>query len=533
MADESQLIQDLKNRQAQINDMLTVTFPNGNYATPLGHRRYVVSTDVPYYLRRAGSDASWEPSPVSSTVSSNKARRITGRTTRQTTGQTTSPMWFDKFKNSKGQFDISREDLEKWGNQFGDEATKKYIQGWAGKDTKALWKDKNSGIAQTFQNFTNWVKSNGGQQSKVGIIDLSKANNNYIYDKNGWRFNDGLLGTVNQTKGTVNPYKPIPIISQTNDVLNTKLNTKLNIKPLQTPLNMNRRQIRDYMRNNNLNPYNYSGDERRALRLYMNGDTTGSGYDINTLKNSELATKLNLKFQKGGQLNMNEQQLQQAFLQYLMQKTGAQDEQQLEQVVQQLGEEGLKQAYAQFMQEMQQQQVQAAKFGAKLNYIKKLNGQCPEGMEMHYYKQGGRLCRKCMQAKQNMGEAEAPSNPIDAFKCGRKIKKKKCEAGGTVDMDKCGAKMKKKKCENGGFIPFGKCGSKIKKKETGGPVKKFPLKENNGTKYYNDRATRDSVAVNKYGAEDISSTMPGSYKKNKQGKVQWTPDRSKSPYKRK
>ena len=143
-----------------------------------------------------------------------------------------------------------------------------------------------------------------------------------------------------------------------------------------------------------------------------------------------------------------------------------------------------------------------------------------------------------------------PQDPIDQFKCGRKIKKKKCEAGGTVNLDKCGAKMKKKKCEdggivnidkcgakikkkkceNGGFIPFDKCGSKIKKKETGGPVKKFPLKENNGTKYYNDRATRDSVAVNKYGAEDISSTMPGSYKKNKQGKVQWTPDRSKSPY---
>lgn len=129
------------------------------------------------------------------------------------------------------------------------------------------------------------------------------------------------------------------------------------------------------------------------------------------------------KKQQGGQLNMNEQQLQQAFLQYLMQKTGAQNEQQLEQVVQQLGEDGLKKAYAQFMQEMQQQQVQAAKFGAKLNYIKKLNGQCPEGMEMHYYKQGGRLCRKCMQIKQNKGEMEAPSNPIDAFKCGRKIKK--------------------------------------------------------------------------------------------------------------
>lgn len=170
------------------------------------------------------------------------------------------------------------------------------------------------------------------------------------------------------------------------------------------------------------------------------------------------------KKEQGGQLNMNEQQLQQAFLQYLMQKTGAQNEQQLEQVVQQLGEDGLKQAYAQFMQEMQQQQIQAAKFGAKLNYIRKLNGQCPEGMEMHYYKQGGRLCRKCMQVKQNEEEIEYPSNPIDAFKCGRKMKKKKCEIGGTVDMDKCGAKIKKKKCEDGGSIPFDKCGKKMKKK---------------------------------------------------------------------
>ena len=557
MADESQLIQDLKKKQDLTNDMLTVTFPNGNYATPLGHRRYVVSTDVPYYLRRAGSDASWKPSPVSSPVSSNKAGRTTRRTTVRTTGQTTSPMWFDKFKNSKGQFDISREDLEKWGNQFGDEATKKYIQGWAGKDTKALWKDKNSGIAQTFQNFTNWVKSNGGQQSKVGIIDLSRANNNYIYDKNGWRFNDGSLGTVNQTKGTVNPYKPVPIISQTNDVLNTKLN----IKPVQTPLNMNRRQIRDYMRNNNLNPYNYSGDERRALRLYMNGDTTGSGYDINTLKNSELATKLNLKFQKGGQLNMNEQQLQQAFLQYLMQKTGAQDEQQLEQVVQQLGEDGLEQAYAQFIQEMQQQQVQAAKFGAKLNYIKKLNGQCPDGYELQYYKSGGQLCKKCIKNQVMQDGEYLPQDPIDQFKCGRKIKKKKCEAGGTVDMDKCGAKMKKKKCEdggtvnidkcgakikkkkceNGGLIPFDKCGKKMKKKQQGGDLETSKPTKTNKTPFivYNDKgkkkvtyvkdqATRDSLYANRYNDQEVQATKPGSYKNGK-----WTPDRNKFPYKKK
>lgn len=130
------------------------------------------------------------------------------------------------------------------------------------------------------------------------------------------------------------------------------------------------------------------------------------------------------KKQKGGTINMEEQQLQQAFLQYLMQQTGAKDQQQLEQVIQQLGEDGLKQAYSQFLQEMQQQQVQAAKFGAKLNYIRHLNGQCPDGTEMAYFKVGGKLCKKCIQRQQREQEAEEPSDPIKAFKCGRKMKKK-------------------------------------------------------------------------------------------------------------
>lgn len=187
------------------------------------------------------------------------------------------------------------------------------------------------------------------------------------------------------------------------------------------------------------------------------------------------------KMEQGGQINMDEQQLQQAFLQFLMQKTGAQNEQQLEQVIQQMGEQGVQQAYAEFMQAMQQQQVQAAKFGAKLNYIKSLNGQCPEGMELHYYKQGGRLCRKCMQAKQNGGELETPSNPIDAFKCGRKIKKN----------------------QQGKKLP------QIKSK---------------------DQATRDSIAANRYNDQDVQINKPGSYKKNAKGQVQWTPDRTKAPY---
>lgn len=153
-------------------------------------------------------------------------------------------------------------------------------------------------------------------------------------------------------------------------------------------------------------------------------NNTFSGDYSNPYSNFGYALSQQKKFQKGGTINMEEQQLQQAFLQYLMQQTGAKDQQQLEQVIQQLGEEGLKQAYSKFLQEMQQQQVQAAKFGAKLNYIRRLNGQCPDGTELTYFKVGGKLCKKCIQRQQKEKEAEEPSDPIKAFKCGRKMKRK-------------------------------------------------------------------------------------------------------------
>ena len=278
-----------------------------------------------------------------------------------------------------------------------------------------------------------------------------------------------------------------------------------------------------------------------------------SGYD--TFKKSTNPTKDNsipkfidpkqfikpAKKQQGGQLNMNEQELQQAFIQFLAQKTGAKTQQELEAAIQQLGEEGLKQAYAEFMQLIQQQQVRAAKFGAKINYIKKLRGQCPDGYELQYYKSGGQLCKKCMKKQVIQEGGNVPQDPIDQFKCGRKMKKKKCEAGGTVDIDKCGAKMKKKKCENGGFIPFDKCGKKMKKKQEGGgletskPTKtnKTPFvvyngKGKNKVTYVKDEATRDSLYANRYNDQEVQVFKPGSYKNGK-----WTPDRSKSPYKRK
>lgn len=175
---------------------------------------------------------------------------------------------------------------------------------------------------------------------------------------------------------------------------------------------------------------------------------------------------------------MNEQELQQAFIQFLAQKTGAKSQQELEAVIQQLGEEGLKQAYAEFMQLMQQQQVQAAKFGAKLNYIKQLRGQCPDGYEMKYFKSGGSMTKKCVACEKQV-EVETPSDPIEAFRCGRKMKKKEC--GGSVEMDKCGSKMKKKAC--GGSVEKDKCGSKMPMQACGGKtVKKKTSKAQQGVK---------------------------------------------------
>ena len=114
----------------------------------------------------------------------------------------------------------------------------------------------------------------------------------------------------------------------------------------------------------------------------------------------------------------------------------------------------------------QQKQAQKALHGAKLNYFRTLKNQCPEGEELYYYKKGGSVGCGC-----------------------------------------------RKKMEEGGQTP----------KNKNNAIDKFKSRKQ-------DQATKDSIAVNNYGAEDIESTRPGTYKKNKEGKVQWTPDRTKAPY---
>ena len=147
---------------------------------------------------------------------------------------------------------------------------------------------------------------------------------------------------------------------------------------------------------------------------------------------------------------MDEQQLQQQIIQLV--QAAMQGDQQANQQIQQImqaAQQGDQQAVqiAQMIQavvqQMQQQQVQAAKFGAKLNYVRQLRGLCPEGQELEYYRDGGRLCKRCIQKQKMQNGGETPSNLIDAFKCDRKMRKKAC--GGSVEKDKCGNKIKKAK----------------------------------------------------------------------------------------
>lgn len=123
---------------------------------------------------------------------------------------------------------------------------------------------------------------------------------------------------------------------------------------------------------------------------------------------------------------MNEQELQKAFMAYLIEDAAAQgmqiqSEQDLQAYAQQLGEEGLKAKYQEFMQKMQGG-VKAA-LGAKLDYINKLKGNCPEGEELVYMKEGGRVCPKCIKKAQKGTQTpkkEEKKNPVQDFKAKRK-----------------------------------------------------------------------------------------------------------------
>ena len=320
---------------------------------------------------------------------------------------------------------------------------------WINK-SRGIW--NYNGVSQA--DVANAYKT--GDFSKVGSYlsqhkDLANYLNNVYSKRGGNQFNQSApTPTVNtmtlQTLNNVVPKSPVKEITPT---------AELPTAPTPT---YNRSQTRDYMRSIGMNPYDYSGGERKALRTYLNNPSSmDSKYQpfinqvqnqrtqkmVNSIGTNQLlkpetdTNKLNnqlvnLKFKQGGQMykyaagaqmaqpqQANGQQgIEQqavALVQAAMQ--GDTQANQTIQKIMQAAQQGDQQAaqVAKLLQAIVQQMKgsRKARLGAKLDYIKQSIGECPEGQEVVYFKKGGEICKICAGKKMQDG---GKSDPIKNFK---------------------------------------------------------------------------------------------------------------------
>ena len=118
------------------------------------------------------------------------------------------------------------------------------------------------------------------------------------------------------------------------------------------------------------------------------------------------------------QISQRQADEHEAFSAYLISLFKPKDSKEFDNIIAKLSEKEINDLYKQFKT---MEGVTFAKMGAKLDYLQRLNGKCPEGYEIEKYMAGG------------------------CVKCKKKLLKN------TLLMDKCGGKVKKriKKAENG------------------------------------------------------------------------------------
>lgn len=137
---------------------------------------------------------------------------------------------------------------------------------------------------------------------------------------------------------------------------------------------------------------------------------------------------------------MNEQLIQK--VQALVQGIKAKDEKSMQMAAQikQAADQGDQQA-KQIWTVIQQMMTQKAEKGAKLNYLKELNGICPEGYEMKKYAVGGRVVSKCMRCGGKPMQ-KASGGPVDQYKEARAKAKREGKKVFTPKPDKMPKKSK-------------------------------------------------------------------------------------------
>ena len=220
-----------------------------------------------------------------------------------------------------------------------------------------------------------------------------------------------------------------------------------------------RGETKDFMRQNLVNPEDYSTSERKAFRHSISNDTGDWSNASKIMSDARINNKLsqsinisngqlkkpqlnmpfqldnnlvNLKFKQGGQMykyaagaqmvqpqqtggQQGIEQQAMALVQAAMQ--GDQQANQTIQKIMQAAQQGDQQAaqVAQLLKAIVQKMKgsRKARLGAKLDYIKQSIGECPEGQEVVYFKKGGEICKVCAGKKMQDG---GKSDPIKNFK---------------------------------------------------------------------------------------------------------------------
>lgn len=349
---------------------------------------------------------------------------------------------------------------------------------WNGKSYNTMKK------GETQQDYNSWLSKQNKAPQEASPTQGTPGYSIHVG-------NDGVtLSTPNgQTTDITNSHNVSTLINNGNykapnlgnTATNQLENTPLNSYSKLTEHNFNRSDIRQGMRENGINPYDYSGSDRKQLRTYLNNPTTDnytqsvgkivedikiqqnmlnnavqnqtSQYQLtkpnlaNLRYDPNLNNQLvNLKFKQGGQMykyaagaqmvqpqqasgQQGIEQQAMALVQAAMQ--GDKQANQTIQNIMQAAQQGDQQAVqvAQLLKTIIQkmQGSRKARLGAKLNYFKQTS-ECPEGQEVVYFKKGGELCKVCAGKKMQDG---GKSDPIKEFKK-RRNRKELCKCGAKV-----------------------------------------------------------------------------------------------------
>lgn len=141
-----------------------------------------------------------------------------------------------------------------------------------------------------------------------------------------------------------------------------------------------------------------------------------------------------------------------SFIAWLSKILNVETPEQLDAKINEMGRDKLNQLANQFETQiwplMEKELTLSAKQGSKLDYIIRLNGDCPEGYEVEKFLAGGKPCSRCKKKAAKMQTGSVMDNiksEIESKKCGGKTKKKKMQDGGKYNESEHASLLEKKR----------------------------------------------------------------------------------------